>query len=243
MLHCTLSTYAKSCSFVCAISKETRETVCFTSYRKPQGNDYPLDSVTIWEACWATSAASSFFKSISLGAFCEEFVDGSLSMHNPVRELWDQAQLVWGPQPLERRIKCLLSIGTGIQPLKPFEQDMPHMSKMFSAIATEIERTAQQFLRERQNLDITEWYYRFNVAQGLKEIGLEEATDIKEVTALMRKYRLSDELHKQIQAFKDNMAERRCQYRLTQQRLRTRAKLLQTLKRMKRILVSKGCQV
>jgi hypothetical protein len=61
--------------FVCATSKQTSETVCLTSYKSPRGSSDLLNSVKIWEACRATSAASSFFDPIAIGRCQEEFVD------------------------------------------------------------------------------------------------------------------------------------------------------------------------
>jgi hypothetical protein len=173
---------------VCATSKETSETVCLTSYRTPRGSSDLLNSVTIWEACRATSAATSFFDPIAVGRFDEEFVDGATGANNPVRELWDQAQLAWGPEPLEGKVKCLVSIGTGVPSLKPFKDDVLHIGETLVAIATETEQTAERFRRERALLDSTGRYYRFNVVRGLEEIGLEEAKKVKEMAVATRRY-------------------------------------------------------
>jgi predicted acylesterase/phospholipase RssA len=100
--------YTDYYSFVCATSKDTNDTVCLTSYRTPRGNSDLVNSVRIWEACRATSAATSFFDPIAVGRFGEEFVDGATGANNPVRELWDQAQLAWGPELLESKVKCLM---------------------------------------------------------------------------------------------------------------------------------------
>jgi predicted acylesterase/phospholipase RssA len=197
-------------SFMCATSKETSETVCLTSYRTPRGNNDLLNSVSIWEACRATSAATSFFDPIAVGRFREEFVDGATGANNPVRELWDQAQLAWGPEPLESRIKCLVSIGTGVPSLKPFKDDVLHIHKTLAAIATETEQTAERFRRERTSLDNTGRYYRFNVNNGLEDIGLEEAKKVKEMAAATRKYITSQEVYKQMQSCAANIASREC---------------------------------
>jgi predicted acylesterase/phospholipase RssA len=129
--------WTNSYSFVCATSKETGETVCLTSYHTAHGSSDQFNSMTIWEACRATS----FFDPIAVGRFSEDFVDGATGANNPVREMWDQAQLVWGPEPLKGEVKCLVSIGTGVPSLK-----------MLAA-----EQTAE--------------YYRFNVVEkiGLEE--------------------------------------------------------------------------
>jgi hypothetical protein len=197
-------------SFVCATSKQTCETVCLTSYRTSRGNNDLLNSVTMWEACRATSAASTFFDPISVGRFGEEFVDGATGANNPVREVWDQAQLAWGPEPLEGRVKCLVSIGTGVPSLKPFKDDVLHIGKTLIAIATETEQTAERFRRERQLLDSTGRYYRFNVVRGLEDIGLEEAAKVKEMAAAIRRYINSHEVHTHMQACAGIVARREC---------------------------------
>lgn len=193
---------------MCATSKETSETVCLTSYRTPRGNNDLLNSVTIWEACRATSAASSFFDPIAVGRFGEEFVDGATGANNPVRHVWDQAQLAWGPEPLEGRVKCLVSIGTGVPSLKPFKNDVLHIGPTLVAIATETEMTAEQFRRDRPLLDSTGRYYRFNVDRGLEDIGLEEAKKVKEMAAATRRYIAKQD--KQMQACAGSIAAREC---------------------------------
>ena len=61
--------------FVCATSEQTSDTVHLTSYRNPRGRDHLYRSTKIWEACRATSAATSFFEPITIGYFKESFVD------------------------------------------------------------------------------------------------------------------------------------------------------------------------
>jgi predicted acylesterase/phospholipase RssA len=195
---------------VCATSKETSETVCLTSYKTPRGNNDLLNSVTIWEACRATSAATSFFKPIAVGRFREEFVDGATGANNPVREMWDQAQLVWGPEPLEGKVKCLVSIGMGVPSLKPFKDDVFNIGETLVAIATETEQTAERFRRERSLLDSTERYYRFNVVRGLEDIGLEEAKKVQEIAAATRRYISSQDVYKQMQTCAGTITDRAC---------------------------------
>jgi hypothetical protein len=195
---------------VCATSKQTSDTLCLTSYKTLRGGNDLLNSVTIWEACRATSAATSFFDPIAVGRFGEEFVDGATGANNPVRELWDQAQLAWGPEPLEGRVKCLVSIGTGVPSLKAFKDDVFNIGKTLAAIAMETEQTAERFRRERGLLDCTGRYYRFNVAWGLEDIGLEEAKKVKEMAAATRRYTSSQEVYKQMQACAGSITDREC---------------------------------
>ena len=197
-------------SFVCATSKETSETVCLTSYKTPRGNNDLLNSVTIWEACRATSAASSFFDPIAIGRYKEEFVDGATGANNPVMELWNQAQLMWGVEPLEGKVRCLVSVGTGIPSLKPFRDDVLHIGKTLVAIATETEQTAERFRQDKSQLDSSGRYFRFNIDRGLEDIGLEESVKKKEIASATRRYITSQVVFKQMQACAGNLAEREC---------------------------------
>lgn len=191
--------------FVCATSKETSEIVCLTSYKSPRPGSDLLNSVKVWEACRATSAASSFFDPIAIGPYEEEFVDGATGANNPVWKVWAEAQLIWGPEPLEGRVKRLVSIGTGIPSLKPFKDDVARIGTTLLAIATETEQTAEDFRRDKMYLDNTSRYYRFNVAHGLEDIGLEESKKRKEIAAVTRRYVRLQEVFKQMQACANNI--------------------------------------
>ncbi|KAH7126726.1 hypothetical protein B0J11DRAFT_284076 [Dendryphion nanum] len=194
--------------FMCATSKETSGTVCLTSYKSARGSSDLLNSVKIWEACRATSAASSFFDPIAVGRYKEEFVDGATGANNPVWEVWNQAQLEWGPEPLEGKVKCLVSIGTGVPSLRPFKSDVFHIGETLVAIATETEQTAERFQRDKSQLDDTGRYYRFNVTRGLGDIGLEESKKSKEIAAATRRYIESQQVFKQMQVCAGNLAGR-----------------------------------
>jgi hypothetical protein len=106
--------------YVCATSKQTGDTVCLTSYQSPRGGFHLVNSVKIWEACQAISAATSFFDPIAIGPCEEEFVDGELGANNPVYAVWSQARDLWSGDRLQEKLRCLVSIGTGLPSLKPF---------------------------------------------------------------------------------------------------------------------------
>ena len=196
---------------MCATSKETSEILCLTSYKPRIGKDL-LNSVKIWEACRATSAASSFFDPITIGKYEERFVDGATGANNSVWEMWDQAQRMWGPEPLEDSVKCLVSIGTRVPSLKPFQDDIVHIGRTLIAIATETEQSAERFLRDKIHLNNTGRYYRFNVNMGLEDMGLEESKKKKkkEVAAATRLYIGSQNVRNRMQECTDNVAGRGC---------------------------------
>ena len=196
--------------FVCATSKETRETVCLRSYRSPRGSDDLWNNVKIWEACRATAAASTFFDPIAIGRYEEEFLDGGTGANNPVWKVWNQAQLIWGPEPLESKVKCFVSIGTGAPTLKPFQDNLLRIGSTFIELATETEQTAEKFRRDKTYLDNTQRYYRFNVFHGLEDIGLEESKKKKEIAAATRRYIESQAVFYQIQVCANKIAGRDC---------------------------------
>jgi predicted acylesterase/phospholipase RssA len=164
----------------------------------------------MWEACRATSAASSFFDPIAIGRYNEEFVDGATGANNPVGEVWNEAQLIWGPEPLETKVQCLVSIGTGVPSLKPFQDDAFHIFDTLLTIATETEETAEKFRRDKSYLDSSSRYFRFNVIHGLEDIGLEESKKKREIAAATGRYIVSQEVYNQMQACAGNLAGRKC---------------------------------
>ncbi|KAL8296146.1 hypothetical protein RB600_001572 [Gaeumannomyces tritici] len=204
-----LNDFDTSCKvFVCATSKQTGDTVCLTSYRSLRShNSDLLQSTTIWQACRATSAATTFFDPIVIGPFGEEFVDGALGANNPVYAVWNQAQDVWGDQ-LQRKLRCFVSIGTGVPNLKPVRDDALGIWPTLKELATETEKTAQQFHRDKSGLDDEGRYYRFNVDRGLEEIGLEESKKKAEIAAATRRYVESQAVFKQMKACANNLAAR-----------------------------------
>ncbi|KAI1622064.1 hypothetical protein EDD37DRAFT_684068 [Exophiala viscosa] len=189
--------------FVCAFSKHTGTPMCLTSYMPPRGNTDLFKQTKIWEACRATSAATSFFEPISIGRYSEQFVDGGTAVNNPVGELWNQAQAVYGPEPLDDNLDCLVSIGTGVPSLTPVRDDVFHIYESLVAIATETELTAETFRQSKAHLDEQGRYYRFNVSRGLETIGLEESTKKAEIAAATRLYCGSQEVSRQMKACAD----------------------------------------
>ncbi|KAI5927585.1 hypothetical protein F4810DRAFT_706335 [Camillea tinctor] len=68
--------------FVCTIAHETKEIVRLRSYSLPGKLDIPA---TISQAALATSAATTFFEPVNIGA--RKFADGALGTNNPVYEV------------------------------------------------------------------------------------------------------------------------------------------------------------
>lgn len=181
-----------------------------TSYRSPRGRERLLRTTKIWEAGRAILAASSFFDPITTGDFWESFVDGATGANNPVYEVWNEAQDMWPSGSLEGKVKCLVLIRTGVPSLTPFKSDLVGIGQSLLAIATETEKTAKRFSRDKSRLDDAGRYYRFNVLRGLEDIRLEESKRKNAIIAATDRYIESQAVFKQIKTCADCMSGREC---------------------------------
>lgn len=194
--------------FVCAASAEHRLfSVQFSNYRRQlAANSELLNNVKIWEACRATSAATTFFSPIKIGRNDQEFLDGATGANNPIRRLWSEAIGVWGPS-FGTRIQCLVSIGTGKPSVAPFGRDPLAIARTLLAISTETETTANEFRKEHQELDYHNAYYRFNVSGGLGDVGLEDAKSKGKVETMTHAYMDDAETMKVLRQFLETVSQ------------------------------------
>lgn len=156
------------------------------SYTLPDELDIPA---TICEAALATSAATIFFDVAQIGA--RKFVDGALGANNPVDEVEDEASNIWCSETadLQQQVKCFVSVGTGHPGKKAIEDKMiGFLSKTLVDLTMETERTADKFVsRWRHSFDKNR-YFRFNVQQGLQEVGLAEYQEQGLIEAATEEY-------------------------------------------------------
>lgn len=159
-------------SFVCTADRDTKDIVRLRSYSLP---DEPDICATICQAALATSAATTFFDPVSIGD--RTFADGGLGANNPVDEVEGEASNIWCSETgdLKPLVKCFISIGTGSPGKKAFDDSMiKFLSQTVVDIATETENIEKKFIaRWAKHFDENR-YFRFNVDQGLQNIGLDE---------------------------------------------------------------------
>jgi tetratricopeptide (TPR) repeat protein len=132
----------------------------------------------------------------------EEFVDGAMGANNPVYSLWTEAQDIWSSKNLERNIECLISIGTGVPSLTPFGGNPIEIYSTLKDMVIETEKTAERFNRDKRELG--DRYYRFNVANGLENVGLEETQRRDTVSAATRRYLESQDVFRVVQTLKNH---------------------------------------
>ncbi|GFF61344.1 putative Pfs, NB-ARC and TPR domain protein (JCVI) [Aspergillus udagawae] len=159
-------------TFVCTADRHTKDVVRLRSYSLPHESNI---RATICQAALATSAATTFFKPVNIGD--RSFADGGLGANNPVDEVEGEASNIWCPDTgdLKPLVKCFISIGTGNPGKKPFEDGiMKFLGQTLVQIASDTENAATKFIAKWARHFDEKRYFRFNVEQGLQEIGLEE---------------------------------------------------------------------
>ncbi|KAK9384161.1 hypothetical protein V1515DRAFT_589424, partial [Lipomyces mesembrius] len=160
--------------FVCTVDKNTKTIVRLRSYAL---SDEPNIPASICQAALATSAATTFFEPVRIGN--RTFADGGLGANNPVDQVEGEATDIWcskkGSGELKPLVKCFLSIGTGNPGINPFEDNIfKFLRNTVVGIATETEETEKRFIAKWRNHYDENRYFRFNVDQGLQNIGLDE---------------------------------------------------------------------
>ncbi len=178
--------------FVCAVRESNKSLARLRSYESEA--PFVEDEITVWQAGRATSAATSFFDPITIGEghTRRAYVDGALGFNNPVDEVWAEAQDLWSPDEgnLEPMIKCVVSIGTGNPGTSAIGNKPWTIIKTLQDIATQTENSERMFafnhrgLLDKHNVR----YFRFNVEQGLQDVGLEEFDRHGDITNATAKY-------------------------------------------------------
>jgi hypothetical protein len=162
-------------------------------------------SARIWEAARATSAAPTFFESITINGV--KYGDGGTGWNNPTAEAIAEAHSIWPG----RRVGCLLSLGTGLEDAIQLNDGSDNISEGFSksllqklapkaSFQLEVAKyyVASLTSCEKVHRDVSEKfadrifpnvnYFRFNVLQGMSKVGLEEWKKIGDIVALTEDY-------------------------------------------------------
>ncbi|KAK1914933.1 hypothetical protein P3342_011861 [Pyrenophora teres f. teres] len=160
---------SKTDAFSADAFNDGKKRGCHTdgSYTLPDEGEIPA---TICQAALATSAATVFFDTVSIGA--RQFVDGALGANNPVDEVEGEAGNIWSSDTgdLKPLVKCFVSIGTGHPGKKALEDNIVK----FLGDPTETEETERKFIARWAKHYDEKRYFRFNADQGLQEVGLAE---------------------------------------------------------------------
>jgi predicted acylesterase/phospholipase RssA len=159
--------------FVVTTRESNAALALIRSYNNTKRTAVLYDECKIWEACRATSAATTFFDPVQIGSRQQKFIDGAVRYNNPIQQVYNEAMDLD-----QSRETFILSIGTGSAPGKAFEGKLKDIVEAMKIIVTETEQKAQDFSDNHRNLVDDNMLFRFNVYHGLKEVGLEEYKEI-----------------------------------------------------------------
>ncbi|KAK4174671.1 kinase subdomain-containing protein [Triangularia setosa] len=178
---------------ILAITKDNIDArpTLFTTY----DTSTALNGCTIWEVARATSAATTFFKPISVGRDGIEFIDAGFGYNNPCEILIEEAQRQFPGRGLMR----VLSIGTGLGDVVEIGNTRMSIIAALKKMATCSKKVAAR-LDDRYGENGQ--YCRFNVDQGLQDITLSDWEKASTISAHTRNYLTSNQ--RTIKKFVDN---------------------------------------
>lgn len=168
-----------------AILTSNSHAVVLRSYENPQKSELLYDTCKIWEACRATSAATTFFEPITIGPHGQRFADGAVRYNNPVQQVYREATNLW---PERMSTAVLVSIGTGCAPGPSFEGNIAQIAKAVTQIVTGTQSAADSFMEDHEEMINQDLLFRFNVDQGLADVGLEEYKKRREIADATHAY-------------------------------------------------------
>ncbi|KGO78332.1 Acyl transferase/acyl hydrolase/lysophospholipase [Penicillium italicum] len=155
-----------------------------------------LDGCAIWEVARATSAATTFFKSIKVGRDKIEYIDAGFGYNNPCDKLIAEAKEVFpGRSDLQ-----ILSIGTGLGDAVSIKNSRLSIIEAMKKMTTSSSRVAaslsDQYGKNGQ-------YFRFNVEHGLEDITLSDWEQASKISANTSNYlcEKSKEIEKFVKTF------------------------------------------
>lgn len=171
-------------SVVLAITKDNVDAppTLFKTYDRSAA----FDGSTLWQVARATSAATTFFKSIKVGRDEIEFIDAGFGYNNPCSILIQEAQREF-PDRGKMRI---LSIGTGLGDVVTIKDKRLSIITALKKMATSSKKVAADVdHRYGGNGE----YFRFNVDQGLQDITLSDWEKASKISAHTRNYLAENE--------------------------------------------------
>ena len=192
------------CSFVCVTDASTQKLVPLSTYPSKYCPNELYKSAKIWEAGVATFANPALFEPIALGPARRRYIDSSSQANNPIREVWIEAKNVWRLTTLESQLRCLVSIGTGQHTInRGSGRKTSGVGGMFgfaksAGVAVDPEVETNKFIQEHSELDDEGRLFRFDVPNGLAEIGLDAVDEMETIVDATQDYLAKELVYKQV---------------------------------------------
>ncbi|KEP46808.1 putative calcium-independent phospholipase A2-gamma, partial [Rhizoctonia solani 123E] len=160
-------------------------------FRSYQARTNRAPDCAMWEALYATMAHPDFFKSIDIaeGSLKYSFVGGELGNSNPLAHVLAEVRDLYPDQ----YVSCIMSVGAGhAHTIRISNTSHRKTSLAMRAMATGSERVAEEMARRFQ--DTTGVYFRFNVDQGIQDVGTGDWEKLGTVGAHTRAYLSKNEV-------------------------------------------------
>ncbi|KAI1750700.1 acyl transferase/acyl hydrolase/lysophospholipase [Xylaria castorea] len=196
-LHANAEFRSASCTktVVLAITKDNVDAAptLFTTYDTAANLSYR--GCAIWQVARATSAATTFFKSIKVGRDNVEFIDAGFGYNNPCEVLIEEARRQF---PKHGGLQ-VLSIGTGLGDIVTIKDSRRAILKALAKMASTSTTIARKLHNQYGN---SGQYHRFNVERGLQDITLSDWEKTSTISAHTGNY-LQDN-QEEVQKFVDS---------------------------------------
>jgi hypothetical protein len=163
----------------------------------------------IWEAARATSATPGIFKPVKIAGtrgISAEYVDPGLEHSNPTEKLLEEASGLFGQ---DRRVKCVLSIGTGrvSRRWKTRATAAPYLASTVLGFTTSCELKHETFAeRLRAQSSQTQFYFRLNLVQV--DVELQDWNQIDRLSAAVKRQLAIEPMKTEIGALADLLCAR-----------------------------------
>ncbi|KAI0596402.1 acyl transferase/acyl hydrolase/lysophospholipase [Biscogniauxia sp. FL1348] len=168
-------------TIVLAMTKENADAM--PTLFKTFDSTATFQDCTIWEVARATSAATTFFKSIKCGRDRIEFIDAAFGFNNPCEVLIEEAKKQF-PQASKEQFR-ILSIGTGLGDVVTIQDTRTSILRALKSIATTSKKVADRLEAEYGD---TNQYYRLNVDRGLEDVTLADWEKASKISAHTHNY-------------------------------------------------------
>jgi predicted acylesterase/phospholipase RssA len=154
----------------------------------------------IWQACRATSAATTFYEPLIIGEL--RFSDGGLLHNNPVQLVHAEAG-----EMFKDAETLLISLGTGIASNTEYNPNIRTVASQLAKIATRTQGDADTFIRSNgAKATRSKRYFRFNIP-GIGDIGLDEADQLHRIKLASENYLNDPEIGMKITSCSEQLAE------------------------------------
>jgi hypothetical protein len=136
-----------------------------------------------------------------------------MGANNPSQQVEREVSNLWCENRgnITPLVKCFISVGTGNGGLHPIsDKAWEFLTETLKEVATDTKKTEDD-VASRWREQLNRRYFRFNVQQGLQEVGLAEYDKGPTIAAATEDYLKGQEMQFQLQKCVGNLLDKKCQ--------------------------------